>query len=262
VPNKLSAYQAKRDFTRTGEPRGETAPQPGARLRFVVQKHAATRLHYDFRLELDGVFKSWAVTKGPSLDPGVKRLAVEVEDHPLEYGDFEGTIPKGQYGGGTVQLWDRGTWAPVGMTAEQGLEGGDLKFTLDGERLHGSWVLVRIRNWSGGKRVNWLLIKHRDEYAREGDADALLAEDRSVASGRPMADIAAGSGRRPKPFIAPGAPDIAKDAVWDSSVGLAPALRARRTASKPANTEAAKPQAPAAKATRIVKAAPPKRRRT
>jgi len=262
MTSKLTAYQAKRDFTRTAEPRGEAALRPGPRLRFVVQKHAATRLHYDFRLELDGVFKSWAVTKGPSLDPGVKRLAVEVEDHPLEYGDFEGTIPKGQYGGGTVQLWDRGTWAPEGMTAEEGLAGGDLKFALDGERLHGSWVLVRIRNWSGGKRVNWLLIKHRDEYAREGDDDALLAEDRSVASGRPMADIAAGSGRRPTPFIAPGTADIAKDAVWDSSVGLAPALRAKRKASKPAETATVEPQAPAAKKTRIVRAAPPKRRRT
>jgi bifunctional non-homologous end joining protein LigD len=263
VTEKLSAYKAKRDFTRTSEPRGDAAPQPGARFRFVVQKHAATRLHYDFRLELDGVFKSWAITKGPSLDPGVRRLAVEVEDHPLEYGDFEGTIPKGQYGGGTVQLWDRGYWSPEGMTAEQGLESGDLKFTLDGERLRGSWVLVRIRNWSGGKRVNWLLIKHRDAYAREGDGDAMLAEDRSVASGRPLAEIAAGTGRRPKPFIEPRTADVPKDAVWDSSAGLAPALRAKQKApgSKPARTEESKPPASATK-TRIVKAAPPKRRRT
>jgi bifunctional non-homologous end joining protein LigD len=261
MTGKLSAYQARRDFTRTSEPGGEAAAHSGPRLRFVVQKHAATRLHYDFRLELDGVFKSWAVTKGPSLDPGVKRLAVAVEDHPLDYGDFEGTIPKGQYGGGTVQLWDRGTWAPEGMTAEAGLAGGDLKFTLDGQRLRGSWVLVRIRNRSGGKRVNWLLIKHRDDYARAGDDDALLAEDRSVASGRPMADIAAGRGRRPAPFIAPGAAEVAKDAVWDSSVGLAPALRARRKASTPADTEESKPPPPPPR-TRIVKAAPPKRRRT
>jgi bifunctional non-homologous end joining protein LigD len=229
---KLSAYQAKRDFTITKEPSGDAEPQGGSRLRFVVQKHAATRLHYDLRLELDGVFKSWAVTKGPSLDPHDKRLAVEVEDHPLDYGDFEGTIPKGEYGGGTVQLWDRGYWAPQGMTPEGGLASGDLKFTLEGEHLHGSWVLVRIKNWSGGKRVNWLLIKHRDEYAREGDGDALLADDRSVASGRPMADIAAGTGRAPKPFMntnASGA--VAKDAVWDSSGGLAPALRAERITS-------------------------------
>jgi bifunctional non-homologous end joining protein LigD len=194
--SKLSAYQAKRDFALTAEPRGDAQTVAGSRLRFVVQKHDATRLHYDLRLELDGVFKSWAVAKGPSLDPHDKRLAVEVEDHPLDYGDFEGTIPKGQYGGGTVQLWDRGYWSPEGMTAEDGLAKGDLKFTLEGEHLHGSWVLVRMKNWSG-KRVNWLLIKHRDEHAHEGDQDALLAGDRSVASGRSMADIAAGKERAP-----------------------------------------------------------------
>ena len=224
--DKLSTYQAKRDFTRTGEPQGAAAARASDRLRFVVQKHDATRLHYDLRLELDGVFKSWAITRGPSLDPHDKRLSVEVEDHPLDYGDFEGTIPKGQYGGGTVQLWDRGYWAPQGMTAEEGLAKGDLKFTLEGRHLHGSWVLVRIKGWSG-KRVNWLLIKHRDEHAHEGDADALLAEDRSVASERSMADIAAGKGRAPTPFMAgDGLAVVAKDAVWDSSVGLAPSLRA------------------------------------
>ena len=226
--DKLSTYQAKRDFTQTAEPRGANAVRPSGQLRFVIQKHDATRLHYDLRLELDGVFKSWAITRGPSLDPHDKRLAVETEDHPLDYGDFEGTIPKGQYGGGTVQLWDRGIWAPEGMTAEQGLASGDLKFTMEGGRLHGSWVLVRIKGWSG-KRVNWLLIKHRDAYAQEGDADALLADDRSIASGRAMAEIAAGTGRAPKPFMVAG-PDAAvgRDAVWDSSVGLAPALRAEK----------------------------------
>ena len=224
---KLQAYQAKRDFSQTKEPSGDAAAGPGeagAKLRFVVQKHDATRLHYDLRLELDGVFKSWAVTKGPSVDPKDRRLAVEVEDHPLDYGDFEGTIPKGQYGGGTVQLWDRGYWSPEGMTAEEGLAKGDLKFTLAGEHLHGSWVLVRIKNWSGGKRVNWLLIKHRDEFAQEGGAEQLLAEDQSVASGRGMEEIAAGQGRPPKPFMQAGAA-VAKDAVWDSNEGLAPALR-------------------------------------
>ncbi|HZC97996.1 MAG TPA: DNA ligase D, partial [Bradyrhizobium sp.] len=229
---KLSVYQAKRDFTITGEPNGEAEPQSGSRLRFVVQKHAAKRLHYDLRLELDGVFKSWAVTKGPSLDPHDRRLAIEVEDHPLDYGDFEGTIPRGEYGGGTVQLWDRGYWAPQGMTPEEGLASGDLKFTLEGEHLRGSWVLVRIKNWSGGKRINWLLIKHRDEHAHEGDGDALLAADRSVASGRPMAEIAAGEGRAPKPFMATDASGtVARDAVWDSSVGMAPALRAEKKTS-------------------------------
>ncbi len=231
--SKLTAYKAKRDFALTAEPSGDAARAAGPRLRFVVQKHAATRLHYDLRLELDGVFKSWAVAKGPSLDPHEKRLAVEVEDHPLDYGDFEGTIPKGQYGGGTVQLWDRGYWSPQGMTAEDGLASGDLKFTLEGEHLHGSWVLVRMKNWSG-KRVNWLLIKHRDQFAHEGDNDALLAEDRSVASGRSMDDIAAGKGRAPKPFMTAeaGGGGVAKDAVWDSTVGLAPALRAEKTTSR------------------------------
>src|SRR6478609_1295393 len=128
---KLSSYRSKRDFTKTAEPSGDTATEPSSRRRFVIQKHAATRLHYDLRLELDGVFKSWAVTRGPSLDPADKRLAVEVEDHPLDYGDFEGTIPKGQYGGGTVQLWDRGTWHSD--EPEKGLKKGDLKFTLDGD---------------------------------------------------------------------------------------------------------------------------------
>ena len=238
--NKLSAYKAKRDFAVTAEPSGDAEHAAGPRLRFVVQKHAATRLHYDLRLELDGVFKSWAVAKGPSLDPHEKRLAVEVEDHPLDYGDFEGTIPKGQYGGGTVQLWDRGYWSPEGMTPEEGLAKGDLKFTLEGEHLHGSWVLVRMKNWSG-KRVNWLLIKHRDQHAHEGDHDALLAEDRSVASGRAMADIAAGKGRAPKPFMTADAGGaVPKDAVWDSNVGLAPALRAEGKTSSKKPTEKSK----------------------
>src|ERR1700722_18641345 len=200
----LSRYRSKRDFTKTAEPSGEIVVAPSPRLRFVIQKHAATRLHYDLRLELDGVFKSWAVTRGPSLDPHDKRLAVEVEDHPLDYGDFEGTIPKGQYGGGTVQLWDRGYWAPEGdKPPEAQLKAGELKFALEGQRMHGSYVLVRMSKdrFGGGKRTNWLLIKHHDPAAHEGDKDALLAEDRSVASGRPMAEIAAGIGPGPKPFM-------------------------------------------------------------
>jgi bifunctional non-homologous end joining protein LigD len=226
---KLSTYRAKRDFTKTAEPSGSVEPAPGDRRRFVIQKHAASRLHYDLRLELDGVFKSWAVTRGPSLDPADKRLAVEVEDHPLDYGDFEGTIPKGQYGGGTVQLWDRGYWEPDGdRTPEDALASGDFKFVLDGERLHGGWVLVRMKHdRDGGKRTNWLLIKHRDEYARDGNGEAVLAEDRSVASGRPMAAIAAGKGRGPKPFVMAVARADA-DAVWDSNRGLASEKRRQR----------------------------------
>ncbi len=191
---------------------------PSEHLRFVIQKHAASHLHYDLRLELDGVFKSWAVTKGPSLDPADKRLAVEVEDHPLDYGDFEGTIPKGQYGGGTVQLWDRGYWIPDGVKSpEDALRGGDLKFNLDGKRLRGSWVLVRIKNDRyGTKRIHWLLIKHRDEFAKPGDAKTLLALDRSVASGRSMTQIAAGKGKAPTPFML--ADDrIKSNSVWRSN---------------------------------------------
>jgi bifunctional non-homologous end joining protein LigD len=220
---KLSKYRAKRDFKKTAEPSGARTVTSGKGLRFVIQKHAARRLHYDLRLELGGVFKSWAVTRGPSLDPADKRLAVEVEDHPLDYGDFEGTIPKGEYGGGTVQLWDRGYWIPQGdQPPEQALKSGELKFTLLGERLQGSWVLVRMKNdryGGSGKRTNWLLIKHRDEYAREGDHDTLLAEDRSVASGRPMAQIEAGKGAAPKPFMLAkkGARATKANAVWHSN---------------------------------------------
>jgi bifunctional non-homologous end joining protein LigD len=218
--DSLSTYRAKRDFSRTGEPQGKAAAGKAAipqanELRFVIQRHDATRLHYDFRLELDGVFKSWAITRGPSLDPHDKRLAVEVEDHPLEYGDFEGTIPKGQYGGGTVQLWDRGYWLPEG-DPHAGLKKGDLKFRLVGERLAGSWVLVRMRSDKfGGKRTNWLLIKHRDEAAHEGDHDALLEDSRSVASGRTLKEIALGTGNPPTPFMT--AKKRGAGAVWQSN---------------------------------------------
>jgi len=236
VPKRnLKTYQAKRDFTKTAEPSGSRLVGPSKSRRFVIQKHAATRLHYDLRLELDGAFKSWAVTRGPSLDPHDKRLAVEVEDHPLDYGDFEGSIPKGQYGGGTVQLWDRGYWTPEGSKSpDAALAAGDLKFTLDGERLHGSWVLVRMKHdRTGGKRTNWLLIKHRDRYARDGDADALLADDRSVASSRTMAAIEAGTGRGPKPFMLARRTAADPGAVWDSSKGQAAEERAAKSAPRP-----------------------------
>src|ERR1700761_5739689 len=175
----LTVYRTKRDFTKTDEPSGEHRVAPSRRLRFVVQKHDATRLHYDLRLEWEGVFKSWAVTKGPSLNPADKRLAVEVEDHPLDYGDFEGTIPKGEYGGGTVMLWDRGFWSPEGAkTTEDAFKAGDLKFALDGAKLKGSWVLVRMRgDRFGGKRNNWLLIKHRDAESTDGKNGAAIDDD-------------------------------------------------------------------------------------
>jgi len=170
----LSRYQSMRDFGVTAEPRGAKSKSQLASatrsLPFVVQKHAATRLHYDFRLGLDGVLKSWAVTKGPSYYPGDKRLAVQVEDHPWEYAGFEGTIPKGQYGGGTVMVWDEGEWIPHG-DAEQGLKDGELKFELHGKKLKGNWVLVRMHGPAGGSgKTNWLLIKERDKFARDSSA--------------------------------------------------------------------------------------------
>ena len=215
---KLAKYRAKRDFTRTEEPSGDEAAPASAKLRYVIQKHAATRLHYDLRLETGGVFKSWAVTRGPSLDPADKRLAVEVEDHPLDYGDFEGTIPKGQYGGGAVQLWDRGFWAPENGDPAKALAKGELKFVLEGEKLHGSWVLVRLKDREHDKHHNWLLIKHRDDAARSHDETDVLDETASVASGRGMDEIAKGKGRAPKPFIRKDAKAATKkaDAVWKS----------------------------------------------
>src|SRR6185369_4340346 len=231
---QLEKYRAKRDFTKTKEPSGARQVLPAEHRRFVIQKHAASHLHWDLRLELDGVFKSWAVTKGPSVDPADKRLAVEVEDHPLDYGVFEGTIPKGEYGGGTVQMWDRGLWAPQGSkTPEDAIAAGDFKFVLAGERLKGSWVLVRIRNNRGrDTRTNWLLIKHKDEYAQPGGTAALIAEDRSVASGRTMDQIARGVGKAPQPFMLAKAESAG--AVWHSN----------RSEDKPL---AAKPAAIAAK---------------
>ena len=196
---KLAEYRGKRDFTRTGEPRGGR-PKKTRRLAFVIQKHAASHLHFDLRLELDGVMKSWAVPKGPSIDPSVKRLAMEVEDHPIDYNTFEGTIPQGEYGGGTVMLWDRGTYRYGGDNPDpveglrRGYAKGDFKFILEGKRLRGSWVLVRTRR-GDAKRPQWLLIKHRDEHAEEG-ADVVAEETTSVATGRTMEEIAAGVKKR------------------------------------------------------------------
>jgi bifunctional non-homologous end joining protein LigD len=230
--SKLALYQQKRDFSKTAEPRGRTEIAPAEYPRFVIQKHAATRLHYDLRLEVDGVFKSWAVTKGPSLDPGDKRLAVETEDHPLDYGDFEGTIPKGEYGGGTVMLWDRGFWATDGDAAKA-LRKGELKFTLVGEKLQGAWVLVRLRHdRERGKRTNWLLIKRHDGYEKEG-AHSILDEDRSVASGRTMEEIAAGKGRSPKAFMLGKASSFKADAIWHSNRGSEQTAPAAITRAKP-----------------------------
>ncbi|MCM8732386.1 DNA ligase D [Hephaestia sp. GCM10023244] len=184
----LSAYNAKRNFRKTSEPTGRRAKGADTH-RFIVQKHDASHLHWDFRLEMDGVLKSWAVTKGPSADPGIKRLAVRTEDHPLSYAEFEGTIPKGEYGGGTVMLWDKGTWTPIPGKSARDLEEGHLHFTLDGERMKGEWLLVRMKPRTGEKRENWLLRKVEDKHIAPDDA--LIREGlKSVLTGRSMAEIA------------------------------------------------------------------------
>jgi bifunctional non-homologous end joining protein LigD len=185
----LEEYRRKRRFAVTPEPAGAKKPRARARkLGFVVQKHRATRLHYDFRLEWKGVLLSWAVPKGPSLDPTVKRLAMHVEDHPIEYAEFEGIIPEGEYGGGTVMVWDRGTWEPEAPDVDAGLRKGELKFRLHGKKLAGSWVLVRTRGRPGESGEPWLLIKHRDAAAT--DEDIAETKPRSVKSNRLLAEIA------------------------------------------------------------------------
>ena len=185
----LAEYNRKRDFARTGEPKGQRR-KSGKQLSYLIQKHAARRLHYDFRLEWNGTLMSWAVPKGPSENPQDKRLAVHVEDHPVEYGKFEGTIPEGEYGGGTVMLWDRGTWEPHG-DVDEALKKGKLAFDLHGERLHGQWALVRLRARDRNDKDNWLLIKERDGLERN-EPGAVEKEETSIASGRSMEEIAAG----------------------------------------------------------------------
>jgi bifunctional non-homologous end joining protein LigD len=233
----LSEYRSKRDFSRTAEPAGDDASvrPEGSTLRYVIQKHAASHLHFDLRLELDGVMKSWAVPKGPSLDPSVKRLAMEVEDHPIDYNTFEGTIPKGEYGGGTVMLWDRGTYradkAADGddQTAlRRGYAAGDLKFTLDGERLRGSWVLVRMRGRQGrSSKPQWLLIKHRDAEALD-DADIVAEVTTSVATGRTMEEIAAGKKRPSKATKTPTVTKRASRGTRQPARAPAPSRRVGR----------------------------------
>ena len=185
----LKEYQRKRSFEATPEPKGRVKSGKGGSLLYVVQKHQASHLHYDFRLEWNGVLLSWAVPKGPSLDPSVKRLAMQVEDHPVEYGSFEGVIPAGEYGGGTVMLWDTGTFVPDDPDVDAALRKGELKFTLQGKKLTGSWVLVRTRGFGkNARRSSWLLIKHRDPHASTADIGREMPQ--SVSSGRLLADIA------------------------------------------------------------------------
>jgi len=189
----LGEYRRKRRFDVTSEPPGkETTRTATAKLAFVVQKHRATALHYDFRLEWRGVMLSWAVPKGPSLDPSVKRMAMQVEDHPLEYNQFEGIIPAGEYGGGTVMIWDRGTWTPESADVDAALEAGELKLSLTGTKLRGSWVMIRLRARPGQKRAAWLLIKHRDQWATS--TDIAETEPRSVRSKRLLIEIARDEG--------------------------------------------------------------------
>ena len=242
VASKLAQYRRMRDFSRTVEPSGRDAKVGRSEaLRFVVHKHAANHLHFDLRLEHEGTFRSWAVPKGPSLDPKDRRMAIAVEDHPLDYGDFEGVIPQGQYGGGTVMLWDRGYWAPQAgfENVAQALAEGELKFVMEGERMHGGWVLVRLKDDGRGKpQTAWLLIKHRDAGAVAGRATGPSDADRSVASGRAMADIAAAKGKAAEPFMT--AEGSARDAVWQSRRDENPAAATSPVAAKATAPKAAK----------------------
>lgn len=187
---RLGEYNRKRRFDVTPEPAGKVENVKNKALEFVIQKHRASRLHYDFRLEHDGVMLSWAVPKGPSLDPSIKRLAMQTEDHPIEYNQFEGVIPEGEYGAGTVMIWDYGTWEPEVEDVDRALAKGDLKFTLHGKKLSGSWVLVRTR------QRQWLLIKHRDPSASRLDITA--TKPHSAVSRRTLASIARSGGASPK----------------------------------------------------------------
>jgi bifunctional non-homologous end joining protein LigD len=217
----LKDYTKKRHFDVTPEPSGKTSESKRkSSLIFVVQKHRATQLHYDFRLEWKGVLLSWAVPKGPSLDPSVKRLAMQVEDHPLDYANFEGVIPEGEYGGGTVMVWDQGTWTPESPDVDAALAKGDLKFALHGKKLKGSWVLVRTRGFGSSQPgKSWLLIKHRDEYA--STEDITMEKPRSAVSNRLLAQIAQAGGG-----------EVEKAATGDPVQIQKPLRQAKRPASK------------------------------
>jgi bifunctional non-homologous end joining protein LigD len=213
----LKEYGKKRNFAVTSEPSGNGAPkEKHGSLIYVIQKHRATALHYDFRLEWKGVLLSWAVPKGPSLDPSVKRLAMQVEDHPVDYASFEGTIPEGEYGGGTVMVWDQGTWTPEQEDVDAALAKGDLKILLQGKKLKGSWVLVRTHGYGRADGKSWLLIKHRDQYLSAEDITA--EKPRSIVSDRLLAQIAEDGGG-----------DVAKAATGDPATAK-PIRKASQTA--------------------------------
>jgi bifunctional non-homologous end joining protein LigD len=238
----LDEYRKKRNFSATPEPSGEAPKKKEAsNLIYVIQKHRATQLHYDFRLEWAGTLLSWAVPKGPSLDPATKRLAMQVEDHPIEYADFEGIIPENEYGGGTVMVWDIGTWEPESPNVDEALKKGDLKFTLHGKKLHGSWALVRTAGWGGNRgKPSWLLIKHRDAYA--SDVDVTLEKPHSAISRRLLADIARDNGG-----------DVEKAATGDPQPGTTTTTVAK---SKTTAKKTASKRAPAKKSAKKAKQPP------
>lgn len=252
----LEEYKRKRDFKQTPEPPAKLG-KPGQR-RFVVQKHRATRLHYDFRLEMEGVLKSWAVPKGPSLDPADKRLAMQVEDHPVSYFDFEGIIPAGNYGAGTVMVWDVGTWEPLGNPSDT-LRKGDLKFSLNGQKLKGEFALVHIKSRRpDSKGTEWLLIKHRDAYVKAGyDIDKY---DESVLTGRTMKQIAGDEGSAEwissKKATRGGTSsknDWLADSIAKADAKKARAARTSAKSSASAKTSAVKPAAKKASPGKAVK---------
>ncbi len=227
----LKTYNEKRNFKVTPEPSGKAAAKRADATEriYVIQKHRATALHYDFRLEWNGALLSWAVPKGPSTDPAVKRLAMQVEDHPIDYANFEGVIPEGEYGGGTVMVWDTGTWTPEQDDPQAALEKGDFKFTLHGKKLKGSWVLVRTRGFGGSSKPTWLLIKHKDKFVSTDDIT--VSEPKSILSKRLLVDIARDENG-----------DVEKAATGDPQ----PPKSAKAPKSKGA-TKAAKPAAAALK---------------
>jgi bifunctional non-homologous end joining protein LigD len=242
APPKLREYRRKRDFTRTPEPAGKARAAPGRS--FVVQKHAASRLHYDFRLELDGVLKSWAIPKGPSLDPADKRLAMQTEDHPVEYGGFEGVIPEGEYGGGTVLVWDRGTWTPEG-DPQVGLRKGRLTFALEGRKLRGRWHLVRLAGRDRDRGRSWMLIKSGDDEARRTRSQIVDDQPLSVATGRRIEEIAADrdrvwrsnrATREDRPTSSTRPAKGRRDTASSTSPARAGRTRARDSAAPPART--------------------------
>jgi bifunctional non-homologous end joining protein LigD len=221
----LEQYRRWRRFGVTPEPQGRASRRRTKKLAFVVQKHRATALHYDFRLEWKGVMLSWAVPKGPSFDPKDKRMAMQVEDHPIEYNQFEGVIPEGEYGGGTVMIWDRGTWTPLSEDVDAALKKGELKLRLDGEKLHGEWVLVRMARRDAGGKTPWLLIKHRDEFA--GPRDIEDEAPRSVVSDRLLVEIARDEGGNLKKAADGDPPALLRKMVADPSL-VKPPKKSRR----------------------------------